>query len=106
MKEVPNMSYIKEISGGDVEFENQLIEIVKIELPKEIATYNSYLKEKNLNMAADLVHKVKHKISTLGLEESYQLAILYEIELRQDSLKYKEDFDKVLKSMINFINCS
>jgi len=98
------MSYIREISGGDEEFENQLIKIVKIELPKEIKSYNSYLEEKNYKFAADLVHKVKHKISTLGLVESYKLAIKHEIDLRQENLKYKEDFDKVLKSMINFIN--
>lgn len=104
MKEVPNLSYIREISGGDLEFEKQIIEIIKVELPKEVKSYNSFLNEKYFKKAADLVHKIKHKISTLGLDESYQIAIKHEIELKQDSLRYKNDFDTILESMINFVD--
>ena len=103
MNEKPNLDYLKEISGGDVEFEEKLLEIVKKELPEEINTYKNFLNENNFKQAAELVHKIKHKISILGLEKSYQVAIDYEEELKQDNLNLKLEFEEILNSMICFI---
>ncbi|HIB38130.1 Hpt domain-containing protein [Mesonia sp.] len=103
MKEQPNLSYINQLSGGDKEFETKLISIVKKELPEEIYTYNLNLKNKNFELAADNVHKLKHKISILGLELCYQLAIDYEDDLREQNLSRKNEFENVLQAMINFI---
>ena len=83
MIETPNLNYLKEISGGDTEFEEKLLRIVKIELPEEINTYKNFLNENNFKQAAELVHKIKHKISILGLEKSYQVAIDYEENLKR-----------------------
>ena len=52
MKEKPNLNYLKEISGGDLEFEKKLLIIVKKELPEEIITYKKFLNEKNFKQAA------------------------------------------------------
>jgi len=49
MKEQPNLLYLKEISGGDLAFENQMLEIVKKELPEEIKSYENSLKKIILN---------------------------------------------------------
>ena len=103
MNEKPNLLYLKEISGGDVEFEKKLLEIVKKELPEEINTYKKFLNENNFKQAAELVHKIKHKISILGLEKSYQVAIDYEENLKLDNLSLKMDFEEILNSMISFI---
>lgn len=103
MTEKPNLLYLKEISGGDVEFEEKLLKIVKKELPEEINDYKNFLNENNFKQAAELVHKIKHKISILGLEKSYQVAIDYEEELKQDNLNLKLEFEEILNSMICFI---
>ena len=103
MNEKPNLNYLKEISGGDVEFEEKLLKIVKKELPEEINTYKNFLNENNFKQAAELVHKIKHKISILGLEKSYQVAIDYEENLKLDNLSLKMDFEEILNSMISFI---
>ena len=103
MNEKPNLNYLKEISGGDLEFEEKLLIIVKKELPEEINTYKKFLNENNFKQAAELVHKIKHKISILGLEKSYQLAIDYEEDLKQDNLNLKLEFEEILNSMICFI---
>ncbi|MFD2433945.1 Hpt domain-containing protein [Mesonia maritima] len=97
MKEQPNLSSIKELSGGDTDFESLLINIIKKELPEEIETYHNNLSSKNYQLAADNVHKLKHKISALGLEASYYLATDYENELRENNLSKKYDFEEVWK---------
>ncbi|MDV7186827.1 Hpt domain-containing protein [Lutibacter sp. TH_r2] len=104
MTEKPNLNYIQEISGGDKEFENKLLQIVKNELPNEIETYTNFLKQEKFILAAEIVHKIKHKISILGLTKSYQVAIDYEEDLKKNSIKLKNEFEIILTSMIHFIN--
>ena len=78
MKEQPNLSYIHQLSGRDPVFEEKLISIIKKEFPEEKARYFKHLEEKNYKLTAEDVHKLKHKISILGLEASYYLAENYE----------------------------
>lgn len=101
--EQPNFNYIKEMSGGDVVFEKKIIEILKTEFPLEKETY---LKFKELNQykeIAEIVHKLKHKISILGLEKGYSCAVDYENNLRKERFKGEEEFEAVLQSMTDYI---
>ena len=104
MQEKPNLSFIEQLSGGDKSFENRLLGGIKNELPKEIREYKNSLGQNKFLQTAENVHKLKHKISILGLEKSYQLAIDYEKDLKLQDLKLKNDFEKVLDSMIQFID--
>ena len=70
--EKPNLSYINELSGGDEAFKNKLITIIKKEFPEEKEVYFKNFKAKNFKASAENVHKLKHKISILGLEKSYK----------------------------------
>jgi len=103
MIEKPNLNYLKEISGGDVIFEKKMIEIVKKELPEEIKSYEIFLNEHNFIQAAEIVHKMKHKISILGLEKSYQTAIDFEEDLKRQELTLQLEFEQILNSMVNFV---
>jgi len=67
--ETPNLNYIEALSGGDITFKAKLIEVIKNEFPKESEAYFSNITQKNHQKAADDVHKLKHKISILGLEK-------------------------------------
>jgi hypothetical protein len=71
--EQPNLSYINRLSGDNLRFKNKIIGISK-ELPDEIAVYEEEFKSGNYLEAAQSVHKLKHKISILGLDKSYYLA--------------------------------
>jgi HPt (histidine-containing phosphotransfer) domain-containing protein len=73
-------------------------------LPEEIKQYRKHLIEEKYLLAADDVHKLKHKISILGLELSYQLATNYEEELRNNNPFNNGNFEKVLVAMAKFIN--
>lgn len=102
--EQANFSYIDVLSDGDNSFKQKLIEIVKNELPGEIKIYEQNMTNLKFQDAAENVHKLKHKISILGMEESYQVAVNYEENLKKNSLDLRESFEKILMQMIQFIN--
>lgn len=101
--EQPNLSYINNLSGGDKAFENKLITIIKTEYPEERAVYIKNIESNNFKEAAENVHKLKHKISILGLEKSYEVANDFEENLKEDRLAGKEDFEIILNTITNFL---
>ena len=94
--EQPNLDYINAIANGDEKVKKTLINIVKSEFPEEKKAYYDSLVEKSFIKLAGNVHKLKHKISILGLEKSYEIANKFEHNLRDNSLEGEEDFDKIL----------
>jgi len=101
--ETPNLSYVNKLSGDDEAFKEKLIKIIKFEFPLEKEVYLNNLKAKKHIVAAADVHKLKHKISILGLEKSYKIAEDYENNLKEDSLELKEEFDKILETISAFL---
>lgn len=101
--ESPNLSYINSLSGGDDTFKKRLIDIIKSEFPKEKAVYFKNIESKNFKVAAENVHKLKHKISILGLEKSYAKAVNYENNLKANRLDGKADFKIVLQLITDYL---
>lgn len=101
--EAPNLEYINNLSGDNIVFKTKLISILKRELPLEIETYQQEMKVSNLNLAAQAVHKLKHKVSILGLEKSYYIASDFEDNLKQDSLTLQDEFETILNLMQEFV---
>lgn len=102
--EKPNLNYINELAGNDEIFKKKMISIIKTELPQEIERYQSFFILEDFNQAAEMVHKLKHKISVLGLEKSYYIAEQYENNLKQSSADLKDEFEKIINSMQNFVD--
>ena len=94
--EQPNLSYINDITRGDSVIKKTLIEVIKTEFPEEKKAYYESLQEKTYKKIEENVHKLKHKISILGLVKSYEVANEYEHNLREESLKGVEDFENIL----------
>ena len=101
--EQPNLDYLKEISDGQPEVIAQFVGIIKEEFPGEFEQYQQLMKEKDWQHAAAMVHKLKHKISILGLEKSYEFTIQYEKELLNGDKSNHEDFFKILTTMSDFL---
>lgn len=101
--EQPNQSYIKNLSGGNIEFEKKLIAIIKSEFPIEKEIYTKNIIAKKYNETAENVHKLKHKISILGLEKSYEIALQYENELKEKKTNLKADFEVILQTITNYL---
>ncbi len=101
--EQPNTDYINQLAGDNQEFKSKVIAILKKELPEEIESYKTCIDNSNFIIAAEFVHKLKHKISFLGLEKSYYIAEEFEENLKNESKHLQPEFEAILMQMINFV---
>ncbi|MGJ8761073.1 Hpt domain-containing protein [Polaribacter sp. HaHaR_3_91] len=101
--EQPNLIYIEQLARGDESIRAELIGVIKTEFPEEKKEYHNSLEHKQFKKIEENVHKIKHKISILGLEKSYEMANKFEHNLREQSLEGQEDFDKILKAISDYI---
>ena len=97
--EQPNLNYIKELSGGDLEFEKSIISVLKKEFPIEYSLFNENFENKNYTEAANNVHKIKHKISILGFKKGLELTSTFEKDLKKQDIKLYPDFVKILNKI-------
>tara|TARA_R110002049_G_scaffold63832_1_gene169301 strand:+ start:3749 stop:4069 length:321 start_codon:yes stop_codon:yes gene_type:complete len=103
MIETPNLNYIKELAGEDIEFEKKFIKIIKEEFPEEVDTYLGHIQTNELLMAAETVHKLKHKFNVLGLEKAYGYAVTYEENLREGNINMDMDFRAILQKITKYL---
>lgn len=100
----PNLNYIKQLANGNEAFESRILGVVKRELPEEIANFRRSLDSSDYSQAAMLVHKIKHKVSLLGIEDGFELTTNFEDELREGGKSLHGDFEALLKIMTTFLN--
>lgn len=91
------------MSGGDKAFEEKLIDIIKLEFPQEKEVYYSNYNSKNFKQTAETVHKLKHKISILGLEKSYEIAVAFENNLLEGNTNFNDQFESILNTITNYL---
>ena len=101
--EKPNIAYIEELAGGDESFKTKILDILKEEFPEEKKSYHTNLNSGNFELTADNVHKLKHKISILGLDKSYEIAVAYEDNLREGSKALSSEFESILQTITNYL---
>jgi HPt (histidine-containing phosphotransfer) domain-containing protein len=101
--ETPNLSYIIQLADGSEEFIKELVIILKKELPQEIENYDNFIGNNDFLGTFEIVHKIKHKISLLGLEKSYYLAQEFEKNLKNNSTSLHKEFESILTIMNEFV---
>lgn len=62
-----NLSYLKEISGGDEEFILDMIQTFIENAPSEISTFKILAKEKNWELLGENAHRFAPSLQFLGL---------------------------------------
>ena len=97
--ETPNLDYIKELSGGDISFEENILNLLKKEFPEEYSLFNENFNQKKYTEAANNVHKIKHKISILGFKKGFELASNFEKDLQNNDVKLYQDFINLLNKI-------
>lgn len=102
--EQANSEYIDQLSGDNIEFRKKLIDILKRELPEEVGLYRSQIENLNYLLAAGSVHKLKHKISILGLKKSYYIAEQFEDNLKANATDLQSDFDAIIQIMQEYVD--
>jgi HPt (histidine-containing phosphotransfer) domain-containing protein len=101
--EKPNLDYIEKLARSDESLRNKLITVLKIEFPEEKKEYYKSLKNKNFKQIEENVHRLKHKISILGLDKSYTIANEFEHNLRELNLDRVDDFDQILIAISSYL---
>ena len=103
--EQPNLKYIEQLARGEESIKKTLIGVIKTEFPDEIRDYFSSIEIKDFKRIEDNVHRIKHKFSILGLESSYNNAVAFELNLRENILlkKQKEEFKNTLEVISKFL---
>ncbi|PHQ28118.1 histidine kinase [Leeuwenhoekiella nanhaiensis] len=100
----PNLNYVDDLAGDDEKFRSQFIAILKKELPLEIELYRRYMEQEHWKSAAESVHKMKHKLGIAGMDEAYEIAILYEEELKTGAKTSQIAFERELNRLSDFVN--
>lgn len=101
--EQPNLTYIEQLARGDESIRKTLIDVILAEFPEEKKEYYDSLEKKDYKKIEENVHKIKHKISILGLEKSYKLANTYEHNLREKSMVGVDDFEQILNTITVYL---
>ena len=102
--EKANLSYLKKLAAGDLDFEKKIIAFLKLEFPQEKKSYQQHFELMEFTKAAADVHKIKHKISVLDLKKNHNLATQHEQNLKNSNTDLASEFDAVLEGMTAFIN--
>jgi hypothetical protein len=97
--ELPNLTFIKEIAEDDIPFQNSILDIIKKEFPAEVESFNKNFADKNYLEASKDVHKLKHKISLLGLKEGLVKASQFEKDLLENNIELHGDFVEILNKI-------
>lgn len=101
--EQPNLTYIEQLARGNHSIQQTLIDVIKTEFPEEKKDYYNSLSKKDYKKIEENVHRLKHKISILGLEKSYELANTFEHNLREKNLEGIKDFENILNTITAYI---
>lgn len=102
--EQPNLSFIKEITGNDNQFQESILLILKKEFPEEKEAYLKNISALNFKAAADDVHKLKHKICLLNLSIGCELATQYEKDLKKENIELHKEFVQILNKIHVYLN--
>jgi len=103
MKEIPNLIYLNQLSNNDKTVSNRLMLVLQEEIQEEIESYNLKIFQNDFVSAAEMVHKLRHKIGFLGMEQAYNMSSQFEQNLRFNSLNLKDEFELVLEVIKEFI---
>ena len=97
--ESPNLNYIKELSGGDLAFEESVLNVIKKEFPEECILFNKNFENKDYAEASANVHKIKHKVSILGFKKGLELTSAFEKGLKTGDLELYSEFVNILNKI-------
>lgn len=101
--DTPSLTYINKLSNGDEIFSKKLIDVIKIEFPREKDLYYENINLEDFKSAAQCVHKIKHKMSILSFEKGYLIATQHENNLKDGNNELEQEFELVLIIISTYI---
>ncbi|MFH6602474.1 Hpt domain-containing protein [Maribacter algicola] len=103
-EESPNLAYVVELAGtSDFDFEQKFVASLKHEFSMNLGKYLFHINRGEPRAAAEMVHKLKHKIRVLGMPKASDFAEQHEEKLHIGDTELDEDFKKILKTIDIFL---
>ncbi|WP_051287390.1 hypothetical protein [Algoriphagus mannitolivorans] len=99
----PSFGYLDSLSGGNDKFKEKIIKILISELPKEHDLLKLAIQSDNFFWAAEIVHRIKQKVSFLAMEDAYKVVDQFENEIREGELKNLQKFEEIIHKILNFL---
>jgi hypothetical protein len=99
MEELPNLSYVVSLVGDDFDFKEKFLAIIKHEFPFELGLYTFHIKRDEPRHAAEYVHKLKYRISALGMDQAFEFADKFEERLQTGDMSLATEFNRILKKI-------
>ncbi|SIS81464.1 hypothetical protein SAMN05421766_104109 [Zobellia uliginosa] len=102
--ERPSLNYVENLIGArDLDFEQKFISLLKSEFSWDLGKYLYHIKLGEPRAAAEIVHKLKYKISILGMEKTFLFAEEHKERLHSGDTVFDDDFKEVLKKINVFL---
>ncbi|GEM_PF-812298 len=106
----PKLDYLKELSGGDLTFIAEILEMFINDAPQAVAQSFEHLEKKNFEMLRITVHKLKSSVQVVG--GNYLTALICEIECAAAAKIDKPDMflqmlstlDSDIRQMVQHLN--
>ncbi len=99
----PNLKYIRQLADGSESFENKMKGILKSEFPSEKKHFIQAYQNKQFSEAAEMVHKLKHKLGMLNMKQAYMFSINFESALKDKNTTGYSKFITILEIVEEFI---
>lgn len=94
----PKLDYLKELSGGDQSFINEILEMFIKDAPQSVEQAFRFLQERNFEMLRITVHKLKSSVQVVG---GYHLThLIQEIE----TISKEKGKPDILQQMLATLN--
>lgn len=103
MDEIPNLSYVISLVKNDFEFKSKFLAIIKAEFPIELEKYLQHMRREEPRAAAELVHKLKYRVSALGMNKSFELTEKHEERLHIGDTSLDFEFRRILKKIVAYL---
>ncbi|RNC85425.1 MAG: Hpt domain-containing protein [Balneola sp.] len=99
-EELFELDFIKELSGGDEDFEKELINIFIEEVPKQCSQLEEALSGEDQNTVAEVLHALRTKIRTFGIENVDLIAEEIEYKTKENAITDWESAGKDIESIV------
>lgn len=103
IEEYPNLNYIKELCGSDLDFEQKFIATLKEEFARQLGNYLYHVKKAEPRAASEVVHRIKDKFNILGMKKTFDFAENYQEKLELGDMSLDNDFKEALKKVNEFL---
>ena len=82
-KKVIRLGYLKSVGSGNKKFLKEVMDIFITQIPEELETLATAMRERNWTLLGDTAHRMKLGVNVMGMKESEKIILYIEAEARE-----------------------